>query len=64
MKKTIGQKLTELRGEVSATELSELSGVHRMTIWRIENDKMNPSIALLERLANALGKTLCDLLTQ
>jgi transcriptional regulator with XRE-family HTH domain len=42
--------------------LAERAGVHFTTIVRIEQDGMSPTLALLEKLAAALGVRLRDLL--
>ena len=39
-------------------ELSERSGIAQGDISKLENGNANPSIRTLQRLANALGKTL------
>lgn len=40
---------------ISQIELSKRSGVIQADISRIENGKANPTMNVLERLANALG---------
>lgn len=40
-------------------ELSKLSGVTQADISRIENGKRDPSLYVTQRLAMALGYTLC-----
>jgi len=44
----------EQRG-YSVRELARRAGVGYVTIVRIENDKMSPTVAMLEKLAKALG---------
>jgi transcriptional regulator with XRE-family HTH domain len=44
----------EKRG-LSVRQLAEAAGVSYVTIVRIEGDKMSPTIAVLEKLANGLG---------
>ena len=39
-------------------ELSERSGITQADISRLEHGNANPSIRTLQRLANAMGKTL------
>lgn len=43
---------------ISQVELSKRSGVIQADISRIENGKANPTMNVLERLANALGMKL------
>ena len=42
-------------------KLSIKSGVHRVSIARYETGKVSPNIRVLERLANALGVPIDDL---
>jgi transcriptional regulator with XRE-family HTH domain len=46
----------ELRG-YSVRELARRAGVGYVTVIRIENDQMSPTVAMLEKLAKALGIT-------
>lgn len=45
---------------ISQTELAKLLGVHRTYINQIERGKITPSLGLLERIAEVLGKNLKD----
>jgi transcriptional regulator with XRE-family HTH domain len=47
----------ERRG-YSVRQLAERAGVGFVTISRIENDRMSPTVAMLEKLARALGITV------
>jgi transcriptional regulator with XRE-family HTH domain len=49
----------ERRG-YSVRQLAELAGVGFVTVSRIENDRMSPTVAMLEKLARALGITVRD----
>jgi transcriptional regulator with XRE-family HTH domain len=40
--------------------LAEMSGVHFVTISRIEQGHLSPTVATLEKLAKALGITVRD----
>lgn len=55
--KKIYTTFTEARKarNISQIELSKRSGVIQADISRIENGKANPTMNVLERLANALG---------
>ena len=56
----IMRAMIEARREEGLTqkELSERSGITQADISRLENGNANPSIRTLQRLANAMGKTL------
>jgi transcriptional regulator with XRE-family HTH domain len=41
-------------------QLAERAGVGFVTVSRIENDRMSPTVAMLEKLARALGITVRD----
>ena len=60
----LAQKLYELRvdREFTQTELSELAGVDRKTINRIENGHFSPSLDTLTRLSVVLKCRLADFL--
>jgi transcriptional regulator with XRE-family HTH domain len=44
----------------SVRELARRAGVGYVTVVRIENDQMSPTVAMLEKLAKALGITARD----
>lgn len=62
--KTFGQKLKTVRENagVSQEKLSELTGVVRGQISRIENGLINPTLVTIYKLSNALEIPLTDLL--
>ena len=43
-------------------QLSELTGVHRVTIARIETGEVSPKAETLRRLADALGVLVDDII--
>lgn len=49
---------TRIRAGMTQAELSEKSGISQSDISRLEKGIRNPSIALLERLAEAMNSTL------
>ena len=49
----------EQRG-YSVRELARRAGVGYVTVVRIENDQISPTVAMLEKLARALGITVRD----
>lgn len=57
-------RLRELRKmrEMSQARLSEVSGVHRVSIARYELGIMTPTVENLAKLAKALDVTMDDLL--
>lgn len=54
------QAMIDARAEKGLTqkELSERSGIAQGDISKLENGNANPSVRTLQRLANAMGKTL------
>jgi transcriptional regulator with XRE-family HTH domain len=48
------------RRNLSLRKLAEAAGVSYVTISRIEQGRMSPTVAMLERLATALGITVRD----
>jgi len=62
--KRIGLRIKTLRKELGLTQaqLADLSGLKRPNISRLENGTHVPSIALMERLAEALQASISDLI--
>ena len=56
------KKLRELKNW-SQEDLSEASGLHRTYISGIENQKRNPTVAVLDSISTALSVKTCDLLS-
>ncbi len=59
-------RLAEIRKAQGMTQerLAEVTGVHRVTIARIETGEVSPKAETLKRLADALGVYVDDLMTQ
>ena len=57
-------KLAELRKSkgLSQEKLAKLSGVHRVTIARMETGKISPNIRTLEKLSAALKVKVSELI--
>lgn len=57
-------KVAEMRQAqwMTQAQLAQASGVHRVTIARIEGGKVRPTIDTLMRLAAALGVEVKDLI--
>lgn len=55
-------RLAEVRKEHGFTQsrLAEVSGVHRVTIARIETGEVSPKAETLKRLADAMGVLIDD----
>ena len=55
--KVIGQTIKERRKELGITQpdLSELAGVSKNTLYKLERGQGNPSLDVLTKLANVLG---------
>jgi len=60
----VGEKLQSLRQthKLSLDELSRRAGVSKSMLSQIERNQSNPTVAVLWRLANALGVDLADFL--
>lgn len=60
----VGDTIQQLRQQrqLSLEELSHMAGVSKSMLSQIERDKANPTIALVWRLANALGVEMQEIL--
>lgn len=61
----VGRRLREERqkAEVSLAKLSEMTGISRTYLLKLETDEMsNPSLEILRRIAESLDITVADLL--
>lgn len=60
----VGEMIAQRRADrnLSLAELSELSGVSKGMISQIENGQVNPTLAIVWKLASGLGLSLPDLL--
>jgi len=56
-------QVRQARG-MTQEQLAEASGVHRVTIARIETGEVSPKAETLKRLADALGVLVDDLMTK
>ena len=63
LNKNIADNIRQIRAKnrISQDEFSELSGISQQYICKIENEKVNPSIYILYKIANSLKVTLNDL---
>ena len=61
---TVGQKIKFYREklDISQRALSEISGVHPVSIRKYETDVRSPSVDTLIKLANVLQVNITDLL--
>ena len=55
-------KRARARRKLTQAMLAKKVGVHKMTISRLERGDRQPSMALLQRLAKALGVPVTELL--
>ena len=57
-------KLAQVRKEhgLSQERLAELSGVHRVTIARIESGEISPNVRTLEKLSGAMEVPVTELI--
>lgn len=62
---TLGQNCRERRAnlKMSQAELSERSGVAASHLSHIENGRGNPTLEVMEKIAEALKSTVLELLT-
>ncbi len=63
LRKKIASNLRQQRAKykVSQEKLSELTGISQQFICSIETEKVNPSIEVMLKIADALNITLNDL---
>ena len=54
-------KIERIRKKLSQEQLSELANLSKNTIGNIERGEVSPTIATLEKIANALGIKFTDL---
>jgi len=63
LKITIANNLRVMRAKkrFSQEQLAEMAGISAKYLTRIENEKVNPSVLILLKLANALEITINDI---
>lgn len=54
-------KIWRARRGLSQTDLANKIGIHRTTMNRIEKERLAPSVALLERIAQVLNVPVAEL---
>ena len=59
-RKLIGQRIAEIRRQkgMSLTDIAEITGLRRSTVWRVETGKFSSTIDVLCKIADALGYTI------
>ena len=64
LNKNIADNLRQIRAKnrISQDELAELCGISQQYICKIENEKVNPSIYILFKIADSLKITVNDLM--
>ncbi len=64
MNATIGQRIREARERavLEQTELAQLAGIARVTLWEIEHGRRRPRPPTIRKIAAALGVNPSDLL--
>ena len=64
LNKNIADNLRQIRAKnrISQDELAELCGISHQYICKIENEKVNPSIYILFKIADSLKITVNDLI--
>ena len=63
VRERVGLNLQRLRREksLSQEELADLAGIHQTYLSGVERGKRNPTITVLQRIAEALGTDIQDL---
>ena len=63
LNKNIADNLRQIRAKkrISQDELADLCGISQQYVCKIENEKVNPSIDILWKIAEALEVTVNDL---
>ena len=63
LNKNIADNLRQIRAKkrISQDELADLCGISQQYVCKIENEKVNPSIYILWKIAEALELTVNDL---
>src|ERR1700740_3034004 len=63
VRERVGLNLQRLRREkgLSQEELADLAGIHQTYLSGVERGKRNPTVAVLQRIAEALGADIEDL---
>jgi putative transcriptional regulator len=63
LNKNIADNLRQIRAKkrISQDQLAELCGISQQYVCKIENEKVNPSISVLFKIACALDITINDL---
>lgn len=63
LNKNIADNLRQIRAKkrVSQDQLADLCGISQQYVCKIENEKVNPSIYILWKIADALDVTVNDL---
>lgn len=59
-----GIKRLRAQHKLTQTELAKMAGIPRATLANMESDKSNPSIAVVVKVAQALGVTVDDLISK
>lgn len=64
VRKKLGSKVQRLRRDlgVSQEELADRAGLHRTYVSGVERGVRNPTLTVIEKLAQALGVTIAALL--
>lgn len=55
-------KQYRIKCKMTMQQLSELTGIHKQTIYRIENAKQEVRLCTLQKIANALGVAINKLM--
>lgn len=66
IRKTMGANLRRIRlqAKLSQEELADRAGIDRTYMSGLERGLRNPSLLVMERIAQALGASIADLVTE
>ena len=59
-----GQRLKDLRGDMSLDELSEKINIPKSTLWRFESDVTRPNDQIKKKIADFYKKTIQEIFYQ
>jgi transcriptional regulator with XRE-family HTH domain len=58
----IAKRLAELRGNASYRDAAKMTGVSATMLWRLEKRQVDPTLAIMIKIAKAYGVTVAYLI--
>lgn len=62
METIIAKRVADLRGDASYREAAKMTGVSATMLWRLENRRIDPTVAVVAKIAKAYGVTVSYLI--